>query len=67
MSKFCVAYINQFDNILEQHIVEAADWREALNKAKPGYAEHVACCPDMETAMQEAFNQDWNFHVIEIK
>lgn len=67
MSKFCVAYINAFDNSLEQYIVDAADWREALNNAKPGYAEHVAHCENMEAAMEEAFNQDWNFHVIEIK
>ena len=67
MSKFCVAYISAFENVLEQHVVEAADWREALDKAKPGYAESVAHCGNMEAAMEAAFNQDWNFHVIEIK
>ena len=67
MSKFCVAFINSFDNVLEQYIVEAADWREALDKAKPGYAEHAKTSETMEAAMEVAFNQDWNFHVIEIK
>lgn len=67
MSKFCVAFINAFDNNLEQHIVpEAIDWRDALDKAKPRYIENIAHCNTMEEAMQEALNQDWNFNVIEI-
>jgi len=66
MPKFCVAYISAFENVLEQYIVEASDWREALDKAKPGCAESIAHCDTMEKAIDEAFNQDWNFHVIEI-
>jgi len=66
MPKFCVAFISEFENALEQYIVEAPDWREALDKAKPGYKENIAHCATMEKAIAEAFNQDWNFHAIEI-
>ena len=66
MPKFCVAFISEFDNELEQHIVEATDWREALDKAKPGYVDNIAHCKTMEDAAVEAFNQEWNFNVIEI-
>ena len=60
MPKFCVAFISKFDNNLEQYIVEATDWREALDKAKPGYIENITHCKTMEEAAAEAFNQEWN-------
>lgn len=67
MSKFCVAFFSEFDGKIEQYIVsEAADWRDALNKAKPVYVENIAHCNTMEEAVKEAFNQDWHFNVIEI-
>jgi len=67
MPKFCVAFISEFDHNLEQHIVpEATDWREALDKAKPGYVDNIAHCKTMEEAATEAFNQEWNFNVIKI-
>ena len=50
MPKFCVAFISKFDNNLEQYIVEATDWREALDKAKPGYIENITHCKTMEEA-----------------
>lgn len=57
MKKFAVAWLSAFENEIELYIVEAENWRDALEKAKPGY---------IESAMTEAFNQDWNFNVIEI-
>ena len=66
MSKFCVAFISEFEGKLAQYVVEATDWREALNKAKPRYIENIEHCKTMEDAVAEAFNQGWNFNVIEI-
>ena len=66
MPKFCVAFISEFDHNLEQYVVEATDWREALDKAKPGYAENIDHCKTLEEAATEAFNQEWNFNAIEI-
>ena len=64
--KFVVAYISHYDNVLEQHIVAADDWRSALEAAKPGYLEYVKDCKTLEEAAEEAFNQDWGFHVVEV-
>lgn len=66
MKTFVVAFINFFDNQIEQHKVEASDWQSALEKAKPGYVQNVAHCSNMEKAMEEAYNQDWGFHVLQI-
>ena len=67
MPKFCVAFTSEFSGKLEQHIVpEAIDWRDALDKAKPGYIENIAHCNTMEEAIEEAYDQEWYFNVIEI-
>lgn len=66
MKKFAVAWVDEFDHDLQLYLVEATDWRDALEKAKPGYVENVKDCETIEAAKQEAFNQEWNFNVIEI-
>ena len=66
--KFVVAYVNNFDNNLEQKFVEAPDWRGAL--VASGWADEAALSSfeglSMEEAQEEAFSQDWNFSVLEI-
>jgi len=66
MKRFAVAFLNQFDNVLELKIVEANDWKSALEAAKPGYLEHIKQFDTIEQAAEEAFNQEWNFNVVEI-
>ena len=67
MPKFCVAFMSEFSGKLEQYIVlEAIDWRDALDKAKPGYIENIAHYSTIEEAAQEAYDQEWYFNVIEI-
>lgn len=66
--KFAVAYINNFDNCLEQKLVEADNWRGALVASGWANADSLTSFEGltMEQAQEEAFNQDWNFSVIEI-
>lgn len=73
MPRYAVGYTNAFDNILTVKIVEAIDWRTALidsgllGRDKEGAANTVASLPEgMEEAKEEAFNQDWQFDVIEV-
>ena len=66
MKRFSVAFINMFDNILELKIVEASDWKSALEAAKPGYLQNVQQFDTIEQAAESAFDQDWNFNVVEI-
>jgi len=65
MKKFAVSYITFFDNMLLTKIVEANNWKEALDKSEfmLGYE-----LPDIyEDAQSEAFNCDSMFNVTEIK
>ena len=61
------AWISHYNGNLELYIVEATNWREALEKAKPGYVENVADAgDDLKKAKQLASDQDWTFDVKEI-
>jgi len=67
MNKFAVAFINFFDNDLQIKIVEigSAHWKHAFVAAYPDYAEFIGN-KDMETAKDDAWNQDWAFEVKKI-
>lgn len=68
MRKFAVGYLSAFEDELKIEIVFAADWRDALVKSKFIDEEVLNSLPDdLADAKQEAFNQDWNFDVKEIK
>lgn len=65
MKRFCVAYINYFDNDLRQKIVEADSEKSAVIRAFGlNYAFDEAT--DLEAAKCNAFNADEMFSVIEI-
>lgn len=63
---FVVAFLSFHENVLEQKVVEATDWLDALEQAYPGVSESL-CTDSMEEAQDSAFDQDWVFSVIEVK
>lgn len=63
MAKFAVGYLTSFENCLSVKVVEAEDWRSALEAAQPGISGCVTS-NDMEYAKDEAANQDWYFDVV---
>jgi hypothetical protein len=67
MKKWAVSYLNFFDNEFELllKVVEAESERDALEAAFPGLAENVRW-DNLETAKDDAFNQDWLFEIVEI-
>lgn len=69
MKRFIVGMISFYENNLHLKEVRAEDWKSALDKAFPGTLEMVQ--QDMgditlDQARQNAFDQDWEFNVIEI-
>ncbi len=68
MKKFAVAYFSCSDNGMELMIVKAKDWRDALVVSTFVSAYTVEQLPDDQNrAQEEAFNQDWQFAVKEVK
>lgn len=68
MKRFAVAYFNFFDNDLKLTIVSAGNWRDALVEA--GHIDSAvndSLPDDYKDAQVEAFNQDWQFAVEEVK
>jgi len=65
LSKYAVAFINFYDNKLRIEIVNASDWKDAFGIAFPGYEDSISS-DDIESAKQEAFNNDWMFEVVEL-
>lgn len=71
MAKFCVAYINFFDNDLVQEVVEAETWLDALYVAAPddydpAMFDDIPASADVEQYKQRAFDCDQMFSVIEL-
>jgi hypothetical protein len=66
MSKFAVTYMNYFDNVMITKIVEAKTWMEALQTAFGIYECIKEVGDDQTNGQQAAFDQDWNFNVVEI-
>lgn len=65
MKKWAIAYINFFDNNVVVKVVEVdGNWKDALEVAFPGYAEHVS--DDLDEAKSMAFDQEWGFDITEI-
>ncbi len=60
---FIVAFTNFFDNDLKIKIVKAKDWKAAIKDAFNLEFES----DDLETAKEDAFNQDVLFEVKEVK
>ena len=65
MKKFAVSYINFYDNNLQTKIIEANNWKEALDKSE--FFTGLELPEDFQEAKQEAFNCDSMFEVVEIK
>lgn len=60
--RFAVAKIKFFEMELEQKIVEADDWKTALETAFPKTVEKFFDdTEDMKDAQDQAVNQDWLF------
>lgn len=76
MSKYCVGLINFFDNELNQFVVDADNWKEALIKAeqenlKPNELskEHIDLInsfDSIEDGLEMYFDQDQTFSVKEL-
>ena len=65
---FAVAFFNALDGSpIELKQVIADDWISALNEAFPGYIENFNGETDLGKCQEIAFNQDWDFSVLEIK
>ena len=65
MIEYIVGVVNLFDNELEVKIVDADNWKEALEK-HPQFTEGVSWLPDdLESAKAIAFNADIIFTVVE--
>ena len=65
---FVVAFSNAFNGspiVLQQVIAD--DWISAFDKAFPGYIENFNGETDLGKCKEIAFNQDWDFSVLEIK
>ena len=61
--KYAVAHIDLFEHDLKIEIVEASNWKEALEI----FVSNVNDLPDdLKEAKEEAFNQDWMFAVKEV-
>ena len=66
MKKYAVAYVSLLGDDLEIKITEAYSWHDALSKTFPEFAGVVN--PDnLNKAKKEAFDQDWQLDVVEIK
>ena len=70
MTKYAVAHMDFFNNILVCKIVEVEDnqsWKDALAKAMNLKDSSELEIDDfIETAKEDAFNQDWLFDVVKI-
>ena len=65
---FVVAFSNALNgSSIAQKQVTADDWISALNEAFPGYVENFNGETDLGKCQEIAFNQDWDFSVLEIK
>lgn len=67
MAKFCVAYINFFENDLQQKIVEASSMFEAVVKAEFAWSEETKNWSDYESMQQHFFDGDSAINVIELQ
>lgn len=68
MKKFVVGCINFFDNDLIMEVIEAIDWKDALNQHSSLKGNEDIIWPDsLKSAKIEAFNMDMMIDVIEIK
>lgn len=66
---FVVALVNSSDGspIQLKQVTNQPDWMSALNEAFPGYVENFGGETDLGKCQEIAFNQDWDFSVLEIK
>lgn len=67
MAKFCVAYINFFDNDLQQKIVEADSMFDAVVTAEFAQSEETGNWSDYESMQQYFFYGDSAISVIELQ
>lgn len=68
MKTYVVAWINFFDNLLEQKQVKATDEFDAIEKVNPPVLpEDWRKLGDLDEIYQEAFNCDGALSVIEVK
>lgn len=68
MEIWACAFVNLFDNnaVIKQVSVEkGSTWRDAMEKAFPGYVDHVS--EDIDKAKEDAFDQEWLFDAIKIE
>lgn len=66
MNTWAVSFIDFLDNELKIKVVNASNWKEALNKAFPGFLCYLSNSNDLQIAKAEAFNQAWIFEAIQI-
>lgn len=67
MTKFCVAYINFYDNNLQQKMVEANSIFEAVVAAEFAQSEETGNWSDYESMQQYFFDGDSAISVIELQ
>lgn len=73
MTKYAVAYTDEFNNVLSIEIVEADNWKDAFSMHSKMHCDqednnNLDWLPDeLEAAKEEAFNASIQFDVIEIE
>ena len=66
--KWAVAYMDYDNHELTIEIVEASDWRQALKEHPAVSSDMWNTLPsDIGDAKSLAFEQDWNFDVVQIE
>lgn len=64
--KYAVGLLSLYEGgELEIKIVEAENWKDALDKAFPGYVENLRE-NSLVQAKDEAYDQEWYFDVVKI-
>lgn len=65
MSEFIVGYLSFSENDMKLKHIKAMDWREAIKETFPDM-EFITEEPDLDCALEMAFNSDTPMQVLEI-